>query len=89
VFRAITRRAVPCVLALSLPAMAADDPTNVVVVTASRTPLPAAVAPAAVSLIDRETIDRRQSAFAADLLRDVPGVAVSRSGSIGQRPGRQ
>jgi vitamin B12 transporter len=86
VFRAITRRAVPCLLALSLPAVpavAADDATNVVVVTASRTPLPAAAAPAAVSLIDRETIDRRQSAFAADLLRDVPGVTVSRSGSIG------
>jgi vitamin B12 transporter len=80
----IAWRAVPCLLALSLPALAADaDVPAVLVVTASRTPLPAATAPASISLIDRETIDRRQSAFAADLLRDVPGVAVSRAGSIG------
>jgi vitamin B12 transporter len=68
---------------LSLPVLAADEAPPVLVVTASRTPLPMATAPASVSLIDRETIDRRQSAFAADLLRDVPGVAVSRAGSIG------
>lgn len=77
------RRAVPCLVAsCALPAIAAADPETLVV-TASRTPLPALQAPAAISLIDRETIDRRQSPFAADLLRDVPGVAVSRSGSIG------
>jgi vitamin B12 transporter len=82
VFQAISRRAVPCLLALPLPALA-DNAPDVVVVTASRAPLPAASAPASISIIDRETIDRRQSAFAADLLRDLPGVAVSRSGGIG------
>lgn len=80
---AIRWRAVPCLLALSLPALAADDSPAVLVVTGSRTPLPAATVPASISLIDRETIDRRQSVFAADLLRDVPGVAVSRTGGVG------
>ena len=38
-----------------------------------------------ITVIDREQIERRESAFAVDLLRDVPGVAISQSGSIGSQ----
>ena len=56
-----------------------------IVVTASRTPMSLAAAGSSVSLITREDIERRGAAFAIDLLRDVPGVAVSRSGGIGSQ----
>ena len=46
-------------------------------------PIPLMAAGSSMSVIDREQIEARQSIFAVDLLRDVPGFAVSRSGSIG------
>lgn len=58
---------------------------DTIVVTASRTPVSLASTGSAVSLITREEIERRGAAFAIDLLRDVPGVAVSRSGGIGSQ----
>ena len=56
-----------------------------IVVTASRTPVSLASAGSSVSLITRDEIERRGAVFAIDLLRDVPGVAVSRSGGIGSQ----
>jgi len=63
----------------------AEDIRDILVVTASRIPVPLSASGSSVSVIDREQIEARQSVFAADLLQDVPGVAVSRSGSIGSQ----
>jgi vitamin B12 transporter len=62
----------------------ADNKVEKVIVTASRI---GAVAQdrlgTAVSVVTREQIDQRQTRFVSDILRDVPGVAVSRSGGAG------
>ena len=63
----------------------AEDIRDTLVVTASRIPVPLSASGSSVSVIDREQIEARQSVFAVDLLQDVPGVAVSRSGSIGSQ----
>ncbi len=55
-----------------------------VVVTASRTPIALRNAGASVTVITREDIERRNPAFLADLLRDVPGFAVGRFGGAGK-----
>ncbi|MFO1407797.1 MAG: TonB-dependent receptor [Steroidobacteraceae bacterium] len=70
-----------------VPVHAADDgaPLETIVVTASRIPLPLAQAGSSVTVIDREQIDRRQAVFVTDLLQEVPGVAISRSGGIGSQ----
>ena len=59
--------------------------TETLVVSAHRTPVEQKSVSSAASLIEREFIDWRQSSFAADLLRDLPGVAVSRTGSFGSQ----
>ncbi len=61
----------------------AEEIRDTLVVTASRIPVPLSAAGSSVTVIDREQIEARQSVFAVDLLQDVPGVAISRSGSIG------
>ena len=53
------------------------------VVTATRFPVPIETVGNAISVINAEQIAQRQSRFVSDLLRDVPGVAVSRSGTFG------
>jgi len=58
------------------------DPLDEVVVTATRLPSIVADTPGA-RVIDRETIDRRGAVFAADILSDVPGLSVVRSGAFG------
>lgn len=63
----------------------AEEIRDTLVVTASRVPVPLVAAGSSVSVIDREQIEARQSVFAVDLLQDVPGVAVSRSGGIGSQ----
>ena len=69
------------------PAHAAGDdpPLETIVVTASRIPLPLEQAGSSVTVIDRDQIDRRQAVFVTDLLQDVPGVALRRSGGIGSQ----
>lgn len=70
---------------LSAHAQAADDPDAAlpeVVVTATRLPAIVADSPGA-RVIDRRTIDRRGAVFAADILADVPGLSVVRSGAFG------
>ncbi len=72
-------------LAIALPAPAAPDtaPLETIIVTGSRTPLARDRLPASVSVIDRAQIEARQASYVADLLRHVPGVAVSRAGGFG------
>lgn len=66
-------------------ANAADRPPETIVVTASRIPVPLSAVGSSITVIDREQIEHRESAFAVDLLRNVPGVAISQSGSIGSQ----
>ena len=70
---------------LSRPPVAAEEIRDTLVVTASRVPVPLVAAGSSVSVIDREQIEARQAVFAVDLLQAVPGVTVSRSGSIGSQ----
>ncbi|MDP3370708.1 MAG: TonB-dependent receptor [Brevundimonas sp.] len=70
-----------------LPAHArqADNPDATlpeVVVTATRLPAIVADTPGA-RVIDRAAIDQRGAVFAADILSDVPGLSVVRSGAFG------
>lgn len=54
-----------------------------VVVSAARVPLPAREAGSAITVLTEEDLENRQVRFVGDVLRDIPGVAVSRSGGIG------
>ena len=69
---------------LSAWAQTSDDPDDLpeVVVTATRLPAIAAETPGA-RVIDRRTLDQRGAVFAADILGDVPGLSVVRSGAFG------
>ena len=72
-------------LPLSAYAQTADDPDAIlpeVVVTATRLPAIVADTPGA-RMIDRSTIEQRGAVFAADILSDVPGLSVVRSGAFG------
>ncbi len=75
-------------VSLPLPAFAAPDtadipdPLDEVVVTATRLPSIVADTPGA-RVIDRRTIERRGAVFAAEILADVPGLSVVRSGAFG------
>ena len=56
-----------------------------VVVTASRSgdAVPEKLIGGSVTVLDAETLDQRQTRIVSDVLRDVPGVAVNRTGGIG------
>lgn len=54
-----------------------------VVVSASRVPLPAKEIGSAVTVITQEQLEQRQVRVVSDVLRDVPGLAVSRTGPVG------
>ena len=69
-------------------AVAANDTTeelDTIVVTASRTPISVAHSGSSLTVINRDEIERRQLVYVADVLRDVPGVSVSRSGTFGSQ----
>ncbi|RZJ96622.1 MAG: TonB-dependent receptor [Brevundimonas sp.] len=72
--------------ALALPSVvhAQDDDTTLpeVVVTATRIPSIVQDTPGA-RVIDAATIQQRGAVFAADILADVPGLSVTRSGAFG------
>jgi len=55
-----------------------------IVVTASRTAQTVDETLASVSVVERATIDRRQSKTMTDVLRGLPGVAIATSGGPGQ-----
>lgn len=62
---------------------AAGEQPEIIVVTASRTPVPESLVGSSLTIIDQSELSRRQAISLADLLRDVPGLAVSRSGVMG------
>ncbi|MDG2532548.1 TonB-dependent receptor [Sphingomonas sp. HITSZ_GF] len=63
----------------------ATDAQDQIVVTASRSGEGVEVKdlPASVTVIDSEALDQRQTRIVSDVLRDVPGLSVSRVGAIG------
>jgi vitamin B12 transporter len=78
-------------VAAPLWAIAADAPppagtiVDPLVVTASRSgdATPSDLVAASVTVIDDEALQQRQTVVVSDALRDVPGVAVSRTGGVG------
>ncbi len=54
-----------------------------VVVTGHRTPVDIDTVGSTFSIIDREYIERRNPIAVSDLLRDVPGLSINRSGPLG------
>ena len=66
-------------------ALADEDSVQLpdLVVSASRTPLKADEVGSAVTVVTAEEIERKQVRVVSDVLREIPGVAVSRLGTIG------
>ena len=56
-----------------------------IVVTGSRSPLAASQLGSAVTVITRDDIEKRQARYVTDMLRAVPGFAVSHSGTMGSQ----
>ena len=54
-----------------------------IVVTASREPRAAREVGSALSWLDRRNIASRETPFATELLREIPGLAVNRGGPVG------
>lgn len=64
----------------------AEDGTSLhpeIVVSASRVPLATRESGSAVTVITKEQLEDRQVRIVSDVLRDIPGVAVNRSGTMG------
>ncbi len=73
-------------LVASAPSLAADEAADeTIVVTASRSgdPIRVDMLGSSVTVIDAKQLEDRQTRVLSDILRDVPGVAVSRSGGPG------
>jgi len=62
---------------------ASEEEVATIVVTAHRTPVAIGDAASSVSLLEEAAIGQRQQAFAADLLRDLPGVGLNRTSTNG------
>ncbi len=60
-----------------------DEGSSAIVVTATRSPLPADRVAASVTVLDKATIDRMGDLSVADLLIRTPGVSLSRNGGYG------
>src|SRR5437773_819689 len=58
--------------------------SDTIVVTASELPETVESTPASVTVINKQDIDRRAARDVADVLREVPGMTVSRTGSLGK-----
>ncbi|MBI1732632.1 MAG: TonB-dependent receptor, partial [Gammaproteobacteria bacterium] len=59
------------------------SPLETVVVTASRTAMPLAEVGSSVTVINSDELEDRQAVALSEILRDVPGFAVSRNGVLG------
>ena len=57
---------------------------DAIIVTASELPETVESTPASVTVITRKDIDERAARDVADVLREVPGLSVSRTGSLGK-----
>ncbi|MGI9304613.1 MAG: TonB-dependent receptor plug domain-containing protein [Gammaproteobacteria bacterium] len=69
--------------AVSIHMAMADTELEPVLVTASRTAVEAGETGSSVSVITRAQLEQRGTRLVADVLRELPGVAVSRSGGLG------
>ncbi|MDJ0928896.1 MAG: TonB-dependent receptor [Gammaproteobacteria bacterium] len=69
--------------ALTLGAANANEALENVITRANRTALPQARVGSAVSVVDRDLIEQRQTILVSDILQDLPGIAVSRLGGPG------
>ncbi|MBO6824746.1 MAG: TonB-dependent receptor [Sneathiella sp.] len=67
----------------TLPAVADEIKLDEIIVSAGRTPLEAEKVGRAYTVIKATDIERSQTRYVSDLLRRVPGIAVSRTGSLG------
>lgn len=74
-----------CMLIGTAFAQSNDEAVDNIVVTASRSPLAMPDIGSSVTVITREQIEARQSRFVTDLLRSVPGFAVSQVGTRGSQ----
>lgn len=72
------------VFLLTLSPVRADDDPESVVVTATRTPQPAAKTGESISIITGEELQERQILPLADALEETPGTTVVRNGGVGQ-----
>lgn len=91
----VNRRANPLIVAaatalLPLPALAqinelpaADAETAPVVVTATRFPVDESTVGSSITVIDSLELQQQQTRLVSDILREVPGLAVSRTGPVG------
>ena len=85
---AVRRAPVACAIAISMTALGSIESAAQVpvgpetVVTATRLPTPVDRVGNAITVVTEEQIRERQAASVADVLRMVPGVAVSRSGGV-------
>lgn len=63
----------------------ADDPLDLVVIIATRANegVRADLLGSSFTVLQAEDLEQRQTRYVSDILRDVPGVSVSRSGSLG------
>ena len=66
-------------------AFADSRPLDQIIVTGARAPISAGDVGSAVTVLTREDIEHRQARYVADLLRAVPGFAVSHSGVLGSQ----
>ena len=62
-----------------------SEPADQIIVTGARTPLLVSDIGNAVTVVTRDDIDRRHARYVTDLLRAVPGFAVSHSGVAGSQ----
>lgn len=73
-------------LLISIPfCIFADDvyDTKELVVTASRVPVPSYTVGSSMTIISGEQLKKQQTMFVLDILRNVPGLSIAKSGGIG------
>lgn len=61
----------------------AGDSLTPISVTASRTPVSIEESGGSITIVNQQDIENRQVPYVSDLLRDVPGAAISQSGGVG------
>jgi len=64
---------------------AAENSLDNILVTASRSPIPAISAGSSTTVITREQMEQQQARYVTDLLRAVPGFSVSQAGTFGSQ----
>ena len=72
------------ILAIVFPVFAQQQLSDEIIVTASALPEKKDATPVAATVITHEQLERREARDVSDVLREVPGLAVSRTGSPGK-----